>query len=323
MLYPRPLRSRSQPSGHRFVSGAHVSVRQEPFRRVLLRSHGTSADKRSMMDVSHWVYSCIPPDIDRSDANERSSMLRMAPEQRCGHLYIHGYPPTAFAQLPDDAMLPILLAILATPLALASPTANVGFFDPTANGGSWLDNAGDGLGEPMNVVISGLSSPGVLTDDGIINFARAIGFSTECLDIHLGAPQSANLGDGNGFVNQTIELRQDFGDPELGTCEESLTGGNHFRVFRQNGTQANSGALFLAVSKEEDIFESHTIAPDGYDQGRDALVQAAVGTTSFNGVTYSTTSETLEGVMVDGSTGVNHDIAIDGNAVLLTVQIDN
>ena len=72
----------------------------------------------------------------------------------------------------------------------------------------------------------------------------------------------------------------------------------------------------------------------------DALVSAALGTTSFDGITYSTTAETLQGVMVDGSTGVNHgefvvlftrscasltpstDIAIDGNAVLLTVRID-
>ncbi|KAG5716329.1 hypothetical protein E4T56_gene10709 [Termitomyces sp. T112] len=114
----------------------------------------------------------------------------------------------------------------------------------------------------IQIIISGLSSPNVLTDDGIVNFARAIGLyvpqemsgmdtamtfsSTECLGIHLGAPQSANLGDGNGFVNQTIELRQDYGDPEAGTCLESLVGGNHFRVFRQNGPTANSGALFLA-----------------------------------------------------------------------------
>jgi hypothetical protein len=28
------------------------------------------------------------------------------------------------------------------------------FFDPTHGGGSWLDNAGDGLGEPLNVIHS-------------------------------------------------------------------------------------------------------------------------------------------------------------------------
>lgn len=71
----------------------------------------------------------------------------------------------------------------------------------------------------------------------------------------------------------------------------------------------------------------------------DSFVKAALGTTSFGGVSYTTTAETLEGVMVDGTTGVNHgktivywrihyscktqtDIAIDGNAVLLTIRIN-
>jgi hypothetical protein len=70
------------------------------------------------------------------------------------------------------------------------------------------------------------------------------GSSTECLGIHLGNPQSANLGDGNGNVNQTIELRAD--SKIGGTCTESLVGGNHLRMFRQNGTNHNTGALFLA-----------------------------------------------------------------------------
>jgi len=220
-------------------------------------------------------------------------------------------------------MLYLLFTFLVASFAAALPTSSdaVAFVSPTTNGGSWLDNAGGGLGEPMNVVISGLSSPGVLTDDGIVNFAKSIGFSTECLGIHLGGPQSANLGDGNGFVNQTVEIRQDFGNPTIGTCEESLTGGNHFRVFRQNGPLADTGALFLAVSEEENVSQGHTISPDGYDEGRDALVSSAVGTTSFGGVTYQTTSETLQGVMPAGSDGVNHGIAIDGNAVLLTVTI--
>ena len=40
---------------------------------------------------------------------------------------------------------------------------------------------------------------------------------------------AANLGDGNGWVNQTMELREDYGVPSIGTCGESLVGGNHFR----------------------------------------------------------------------------------------------
>lgn len=99
------------------------------------------------------------------------------------------------------------------------------------------------------VIISGLSSPEVLTDLGFTNYAISLGMSVgltlfrcvtrcsrlsltrsiECLDIHLGGPQSANLGDGNGQVNQTIEMRQDFGNEIIGTCLESLVGGNHLR----------------------------------------------------------------------------------------------
>ncbi|KAF7793794.1 hypothetical protein EIP86_004915 [Pleurotus ostreatoroseus] len=120
-----------------------------------------------------------------------------------------------------------------------------------------------------------------------------------------------------------MELREDYGDPLLGTCDETLIGGNHFRyglyyfftvsvltdslsVFRQNGAEADSGALFLAVSAEEDLENKHTIAADGYNKGRDALVQAAAGRSSYDGVTYSTTAQTLAGVMPSGSTGVNH-----------------
>ncbi|KAJ7730262.1 hypothetical protein DFH07DRAFT_969257 [Mycena maculata] len=203
-------------------------------------------------------------------------------------------------------------------------TRPVAFYDPTENGGFMLDDAGSGVGEPLNVIISGLSSSGVLTNDGILHYAQAIGFSFECLGFHLGAPQSANLGDGNGWVNQTMELRQDYADYELGTCLESLVGGNHFRqaqVFRQNGTEANSGALFLAVSQEEDVFEGHTIIPDGYNTGRDLLVAAAIGLTSHEDVTYSTVAQNLTGLLAPGSVGVNHGIATDGITVLLTVTI--
>ncbi|KAJ7146188.1 hypothetical protein C8R44DRAFT_863983 [Mycena epipterygia] len=213
----------------------------------------------------------------------------------------------------------IVLGLQAFSTAITSRA--VAFYDPTKNGGSMLDNAGSGGGEPLNVIISGLSSPAVLTDVGILHYAQAIGFSFECLGIHLGDPQSANLGDGNVFVNQTMELRQDYGDDELGTCLESLVGGNHFRVFRQNGTAANSGALFLAVSQEEDVFDGHTIIPDGYNAGRDILVANAVGLTTHEDVTYSTVAHNLTGLLAAGSVGVNHGIATDGITVLLTVTI--
>ncbi|KAJ3731512.1 hypothetical protein DFJ43DRAFT_416170 [Lentinula guzmanii] len=214
------------------------------------------------------------------------------------------------------------IAVLPCAYSLVAPRQGlVDFFNPTANGGSMLDDAGNGLGEPLNVIVSGLSSPEVLTESGFENYAKAIGFSTECLGIHIGGPQSANLGDGNGFVNQTVELRQDYGNPDVGTCLESLIGGNHLRLFIQNGPEQDSGALFLAVSKEENVSQGHTIVPDGYDIGRDELSAAAIGTTSFGGVTYSTTATNLTDLLAAGSAGVNHDIATDGITTLLTVTV--
>ncbi|KAH9942303.1 uncharacterized protein BXZ73DRAFT_74586 [Epithele typhae] len=201
------------------------------------------------------------------------------------------------------------------------PAGTVAFFNPADGGGSMFIDAGNGLGEPLNVIVSGLSSADVLTTDGMTNFARAIGLSTECLGIHLGNPFAANLGDGHGAVNQTSELREDFGNAELGTCLESLFGGNHFRLYFQNGPSANSGAAFLAVSKEEDASQNHNIVPDGYNVGRDLLVSSAVGTTSFGGVTYSTTAQNVTGLMPAGSAGVNHGIAVDGIVTVLTVTI--
>ncbi|KAH8119601.1 hypothetical protein DFH11DRAFT_455397 [Phellopilus nigrolimitatus] len=220
-------------------------------------------------------------------------------------------------------------ALLAGVLLIKSAEANalqkraVAYYDPAAGGGSMLDNSGYGFGEPLNVIISGLSSPAVLTNDGFIKLARSLGFSNECFGFHLGNPQSANLGDGHGPVNQTIELRADFGSSVFGTCLESLAGGNHLRMFRQNGPNANSGALFLAVSAEEDVTKKHTVSTNGYDVGRDALVTAATsGLTSFVGVKYSINSEDITGLLAPGSNGINHGIAQDGIVKLLTVTIE-
>jgi len=182
-------------------------------------------------------------------------------------------------------------------------------------------DASAGLGEPLNVIVSGTSSPGVLTDDGLLNWARSIDFSIEFLGIHIGTPQTANLGDGNGPQNEIKVIRQDYGVPVLGTGIESLVGGNHFRYWRQNGPTANSGALFLAVSHEQNVTTHHNIEPDGYDKGRNELVTRAVGETSYGGVKYSTTSREITGLLPIGTTGINHNIAIDGKVILLTVTI--
>lgn len=40
------------------------------------------------------------------------------------------------------------------------------------------------------------------------------------------------------------------------------------RSYRQNGPNARTNALFLAVSHEEDLDAHHDISPNGYDMGR-------------------------------------------------------
>lgn len=168
--------------------------------------------------------------------------------------------------------------VTATPLSKRA----VDFYDPREKGGSLL-NKSAGLGEPLNVIISGLSSPEVLTQKGFLNFMRAAGLyvssmnqflssqftsdhrSKECFGLHNGGKQQANLGDGHGDVDEREVLREHYSIPIFGTCLESLIGGNHlrllssrtvssthpltstvYRTFRQDGPDANSGALFLA-----------------------------------------------------------------------------
>ncbi|KAJ7873885.1 hypothetical protein B0H14DRAFT_3557151, partial [Mycena olivaceomarginata] len=200
------------------------------------------------------------------------------------------------------------------------------FLNPTLAGGSFLDKSA-GLGEPLNVIISAKSSPEVLTIDGFLQYAQTIGFDTECLGLHRGNPQTANLGDGRGDVNETEVLRESFGIPgTIGTCLESVTGGNHFRVFspaRHGGTLP----CLPSVSKEEDASQSHNIIPDGYNIGRDLLVAGAVGEhTGFDGKkfkfnTYDTVVADLTGLLSPGADGINHGIAQDGVIKLLTITI--
>ncbi|KAG8860826.1 hypothetical protein FRB96_003559 [Tulasnella sp. 330] len=151
---------------------------------------------------------------------------------------------------------------------------DLGFYDPHVNGGNMLTP--NNFGEPVNVIISAHSDPAILvdqdTDGGLRNYFESIGFAIECLGLHQGTLQSVNLGDGRGYVNETAVIRWDYGNPLVGTCEETFFGGNHFRYWRQIGMLADSGAYFLAVSYEETLSQGHTISKDGYNLGRDWLV---------------------------------------------------
>ncbi|GAA5953794.1 hypothetical protein JCM3765_006968 [Sporobolomyces pararoseus] len=213
---------------------------------------------------------------------------------------------------------------------IGSNLEQLGFYNPRDTGGSWLTTWNGAVhGEPLNVVISANSDPAILTYEGFLDYCYSLWFSPQCLHWYdAGSQQTANLGDGNGLLNQTTILRYNYDDPIFGTCSQTLQGGNHFRVFRQNGTQANSGAWFLAVSKEHNLGKKHLIIPNGYDLGRDEVVYLATnpnGTRSpVSKALYSTTVTALQGPAYFGdisANDINHEIGIDGRIAVLTISI--
>lgn len=203
-----------------------------------------------------------------------------------------------------------------------------GYDVPSDNGGSMLtqtDAATGGLGEPLNVIISSESDAGVLTPAGIEEYLESLYFSPgSCIGLSLGGPQTANLGDGNAYVNQTQEMRFNYYQGDGGSCLESLRGGNHLRYFFQNGSTADTGAIFMAVSYEYNATLAHDIVPDGYDLGRDLLVGNATnstGTKSPGGFEYTTINTAAALLSSVSASELNHDISVDGNVAVLTVRI--
>jgi hypothetical protein len=62
------------------------------------------------------------------------------------------------------------------------------------------DTYPEGLGEPVNIIISGKSDARVLNPTqmhgGLYNFFEAFHYGGECFSLHLGYKQTVNLGDG-------------------------------------------------------------------------------------------------------------------------------
>ncbi|KAI0712014.1 hypothetical protein C8Q76DRAFT_796910 [Earliella scabrosa] len=216
----------------------------------------------------------------------------------------------------------------------------LGFYNPNDSGGKMLTVAPGtgGLGEPLNVIVSGHSDETVLVDreqeGGFRNYWLSLnGFGAECLGQHAGLPQTANLGDGNGQKDESAVLRWNYGDPEFGTCRETIQGGNHFRYWVQNGPNGNSGAYFLTTAYEKAIEFGHDPIFNGYNLGRDWLVGNATalseripsgnitngttysGQTSFNGYTYRTDAIYLSGILSNSTDGLNHASKVGGNGV--------
>ncbi|KIK63071.1 hypothetical protein GYMLUDRAFT_163766 [Collybiopsis luxurians FD-317 M1] len=253
----------------------------------------------------------------------------------------------------------LLLSIVAPGLSFATheplrrDTPSQGYFDPSANGGSMLTTVADtsppGQQEPINMIISANSDSAVLKDTnsegGLQTYFNSLGFAGECLGNHLGNDQQADLGDGNGLINQTGVMRWDYGDVQTGTCRETVDGGNHFRYWVQNGSSADSNAIFMAASYELPASSNHDIVVNGYNLGRDYITgnitgstipteslsnsSTFSGSTSFNGFNYSTSIQYISGLLPNTSSGINHNLtvatdgqnAVDGLVAVLTVKI--
>lgn len=89
----------------------------------------------------------------------------------------------------------LLASLVSVPFAAAFSLGprdfSIPFVNPINGGGSWFDNAGSGGGEPLNVcgllsqlppklisrqvIIAGWSLADVFSEDGLVNYARAIG----------------------------------------------------------------------------------------------------------------------------------------------------
>lgn len=211
---------------------------------------------------------------------------------------------------------------------------------------TWVNNTYPaGLGEPLNIILSGDSDDDVLVQSadngGFLNYMLSANLGEECLTLKLGSSQRANLGDGKGEVDEDETLRWNFGNPYIGTCRETFEGGLHLRYWKQE----NTGAYFMASSVEKGAALGHDIVIDGYNAGRDEVVGNVTGTmiplqsvtnqstfsgqSSFGNYTYQTDVTYVSGLLNDTSEGINHYItvapegknAIDGLVAVLTVKI--
>ncbi|OCF43139.1 hypothetical protein I317_02983 [Kwoniella heveanensis CBS 569] len=280
-------------------------------------------------------------------------------------------PRSAILLLIASQLLALLPASIATP-ARTGPSTSVrqrdgvevlgsatsshalrkrasGYTNPADGGGYMLTIVNGtypaGLGEPLNIILSADSDKEVLVksteDGGYLNYMLIAGQGEECLGQHLGSDQSANLGDGKGNVTEVEELRYNYGNPYIGTCQETFNGGSHLRYWIQNTT----GAYFMAASVEMDLNSGHDIVRNGYNLGRDQVVGNLTGQSidtltltnqstfsgqgSYMNYTYQTDVQYVSGLLKNSSDDINHYItveedgrpAIDGLVAVMTVKI--
>ncbi|KAH8806585.1 hypothetical protein DL96DRAFT_1631113 [Flagelloscypha sp. PMI_526] len=199
-------------------------------------------------------------------------------------------------------------------------TEHVGWYDPRVQGGRFIDYTTKKHGEPLNIIVSNLSDPFILSEAGFRHYVKSLGYSEECLGLHWGNVHEADLGDGRGKQEEEILARQFYWGPIFGTCWESLAGGHHFRAWQQTGDNASSQAWFVGASKEYDSSKNHMIVPDGWNIGRDWFVSQAIQGSQWKGIWWAADVEWREGLLEPGNKGINHNITQDGKVAILTVN---
>ncbi|KAF8510500.1 hypothetical protein BU17DRAFT_55307 [Hysterangium stoloniferum] len=195
-----------------------------------------------------------------------------------------------------------------------------GWEDPRKGGGRMLDYATRcNYGEPLNVIISGNSDPRILDLEGLILYSYSLGYAEECLGLHVGRVHQANLGDGQGLIDEQYLARQTY-FPIFGTCWQSIIGGQHFRAWQQNTTQACLfRSCWCSSASLQNSGRNHMIVPNGYNLGRDWLVKRAIAGTSWRGMYWAAEVDWHEGLLEPGRQNINHNISQDGVTAILTV----
>lgn len=202
----------------------------------------------------------------------------------------------------------------------ATPSGSEAYINPSIFGGKvqmYYTTAHAPPPEPINVILIGQDGDGGtlrISDEHLHQWAQAMGYETDCMGLHKGNYFYAKI-DSFGEKVQQHQFRQVVGPRLFGSCLETLTGGNHFRAFRQNDT----GAWFLGASVEENIFTHHTLVGDGYDRGRSQLVKSAQAGATRDGCWWQPAVVTIDSTFQDGLRDeiLNHGITSDGNVAVI------
>nr|VWO99441.1 Phosphate:H symporter (Phosphate:H symporter, variant) [Ganoderma boninense] len=186
---------------------------------------------------------------------------------------------------------------------LLPPLRNtVGWVDPRLNGGQFLDYTTDTLGEPLNIIISSESDPDILTESGMQTYIKSIGFSRECLGLHYGHIHDADLGDGPRTQAGAVPWA-----PALLPYHRHLLG-----IYPRWTS--------LPASQEMDSSKNHMIVDDGYNRGRNYIVERATAGSHWRGTWWKAEVQWQDGLLESGNRGVNHGIEQDGLVAILTVH---